>query len=126
LSGAKLTGLDPLGAAVVSPKQLDERVQVSTEHVFAAEIADDPLLVLAVFAIALDETDVFVLDTLAATSLDDAEEHRYCHGTIWVAAATVKHILQVVCHYVLLKIRARLNRLNPLAPAAVGNTTNMG
>jgi hypothetical protein len=66
---------------------------VSTEHVFAAEIADDPLLVLAVFAIALDETDVFVLDTLAATSLDDAKEHRYCHGTIWVEAATVKHIL---------------------------------
>ena len=52
--------------------QANQRIEVRCEQVLAAEVTDDALLVLAVVAVGLDQTDVLMLDALAACGLDRA------------------------------------------------------
>lgn len=55
----------------------DQRGEMWGEQILAAEVAQHALLVLAALAIALDQAQVRVLDTLAARSFDRAQK---CHG----------------------------------------------
>ena len=45
------------------------------QHVLAAEIRDDPLLDLAVFAIGFDDADIFVDSALGGRDFDRADVH---------------------------------------------------
>ncbi len=88
------------GARRVTAEQPGEAVEMRRQEIFAAQVADDALLVLAVFAIGLDESHIFVLASLATRRLDDAEIHRdLCHGNLGILAASVKHNHVIVCHY---------------------------
>ena len=60
LTGPRVVTMTPFlayvdkGSAADVAMQLDERVEMRAQHILAAEIRDDPLLVLPVLAVALD------------------------------------------------------------------------
>jgi hypothetical protein len=57
---------------LVAAEQADQRIEVRREQVLAPEVTDNPLFILAVLAVSLDQSDVLVLDAFAARSLDGA------------------------------------------------------
>lgn len=79
--------------------------EVRGQQILPPEVTDDPLLVLLVLAVRLDEPHVIVLHPLAASGPDDAQEHGFLLSRHLRETQThVKGNVHRVCHYALAAI----------------------